>query len=99
MAKKSRRDVFCSSCKVSVTQNAPAIIEIADDNETFKSGASATFTISQPGRLGLEPVVQQFEGSWRSTTTCPQVRAIYKVVSTQTSVNAYNVYRYVVTSR
>ena len=79
-----------------MTQNAPAIIEVPEVNETFKSGASAAFLISPPGRLGSEIVVQQFENSWRSTTTCPQVRAIYKVVSTQKSVNKYNVYRYAI---
>ena len=32
-------------------QNAPAIIEIAEDNETFKSGAFASSPVSHPGRL------------------------------------------------
>ena len=55
------------------------------------------FPTPRPVNLISEVVVQQFERSWRSATTCPQVRAIYKVVSTQQSVNKYNFYWYVTT--
>ena len=37
-ADKSGNTNFCTSCEVSVMQNAPAVIEIAEENETFKSG-------------------------------------------------------------
>lgn len=50
-ADKSVRSNFCRACEVSVVQNAPAIIEIAEDNETFKSGAFASSPVSHPGRL------------------------------------------------
>jgi len=40
-ADKSRKAIFCKLCKASVTKTAPAIIEIAEENETFKSGALA----------------------------------------------------------
>ena len=80
-----------------MTQGAPAIIEIEEENETFKSGAPAGFPISRPAIENLRVVVQQFELSWRNGTPCPQVRAIYKVVSTQKSVNKYNSYRCVAT--
>ena len=94
-ADKSVRSNFCRACEVSVTQNAPAIIEIAEDNETFKSGAFALSPASHPGRLRFWAVAKQFRDSWRRTTACPQVRAVYKVVSTQQSIDEYNSYRYV----
>jgi hypothetical protein len=56
-------------------RNAPGIIEIAEENETFKS------------------VSQQFKRSWRHTTTCPKVRAIYKIVSAKQILDKYNAYR------
>jgi hypothetical protein len=37
-ADKSGKTNFCTSCEVSVMQKGPAIIEIAEENETFKSG-------------------------------------------------------------
>ena len=37
-ADKSGKTIFCATCEVSVMQNAPAIVEIAEENETFKSG-------------------------------------------------------------
>lgn len=41
-------------------------------------------------------VSQQFKRSWRHTTGCPKVRAVYKIVPTQQNVDKYNAYRYVV---
>jgi len=43
-------------------------------------------------------VAQQFKRSWRHTTPCPKVRAIYKIIPTQQNLDKYNAYRYVVTS-
>jgi len=74
-ADKSGKTIFCAACEVSVMQSAPAIVEIAEENETFKS------------------VAQQFKRSWRHTTSCPKVRAIYKIVATQQNVDKYNAYR------
>ena len=37
-ADKSGKTNFCAPCEASVIQNGPAIIEIAEENETFKSG-------------------------------------------------------------
>ena len=44
-AEKSGKTNFCTSCEVSVMQSAPAIIEIAEENETFKSGELLFFPI------------------------------------------------------
>ena len=77
-------------------RNAPAIIEIAKENETFKGGAFADSSVSCPNRLRSEVVVRQFKRSWRHTTTCPKVRTVYKIVSTQQNADKYNTYRYVV---
>jgi hypothetical protein len=40
-------------------------------------------------------VAQQFKRSWRHTTQCPKVRAIYKIVPSQQNLDKYNTYRYV----
>ena len=40
---------YARPAKVSVIQNAPAIIEIEEENETFKHRASAVFPIPHPG--------------------------------------------------
>lgn len=75
-------------------QNAPAIIEIAEENETFKSGPFALASVPCLDRLIFALVAQQFKRSWRHTTTCPKVRAVYKIVATQQNVDKYNSYRY-----
>lgn len=74
-ADKSGKTNFCTACEVSVMQSAPAVVEIAEENETFKS------------------VAQQFKRSWRHTTACPKVRAIYKIVSSQQILDKYSAYR------
>ena len=43
-------------------------------------------------------VAQQFKRSWRHTTQCPKVRAVYKIIPTQQGLDKYTAYRYVVTS-
>jgi len=43
-ADKSGKTNFCTSCEVSVMQKSPAIIEIAEENETFKSGVYFFFS-------------------------------------------------------
>lgn len=80
-ADKSGKTNFCTACEVSVMQRSPAIIEIVEENETFKS------------------VSQQFKRSWRHTTTCPKVRSIYKIVSTQKILDKYDAYRDAVEAR
>ena len=97
-AEKARKSNFCKACEVSVIRSAPTIIEIAEDNETFKDG---TFTISpvfRPSCLRFGVVAEQFKNSWRHATTCPQVRAVYKVVSTPQNVDKYNLYRYIIST-
>ena len=92
----SRKSNFCKPCEVSVMQSAPAIVEIAEEHETFKSGAFVFSPVSRMGCLIPDVVAQQFKNSWRHGVACPTVRAIYKVVSTQQSVDKYNLYRFVV---
>ena len=75
-------------------QNAPAIIEIVEENETFKSGVFDLAPVARPGHLIFGVVAQQFQSSWRHATTCPTVRAVYQIVSTQQDIDKYNSYRY-----
>lgn len=81
-------------------QNAPAIIEIAEENETFKSGVFFLCSVDSSSGSAYDwrgVVAQQFKRSWRHTTSCPKVRAVYKVVPAQQSLDKYNAYRCVVT--
>ena len=48
-------------------------------------------------RLLVEVVAQQFKRSWRHTTPCPKVRAIYKIVLSQQILDKYDSYRFVTT--
>ena len=95
-AKKSRKSNFCKFCEVSVMRGAPAIVEIAEENETFKSGVFALPPIPRPGRLIFGVVVQQFQSSWRDAAACPTVHAVYQIVFSQQSMDKYNSYRHVV---
>ena len=95
-ADKSGNTNFCTSCEVSVMQKSPAIIEIAEENETFKSGVYFfLFDSFVWGMLtiGGGLVAQQFKRSWRHTTPCPKVRAVYKIVPSQQNLDKYNTYR------
>lgn len=74
-------------------QNAPGIIEIAEENETFKSGTFIASPITRSGHSRLEVVARQFKHSWRHTTACPKVRAVYKITSSQQNLDKYNAYR------
>jgi len=38
-------------------------------------------------------VANQFQQSWRHSTPCPKVQAIYKIVEREETVNQYNAYR------
>ena len=99
-ADKSGKTNFCTSCEVSVMKSAPGIVEITEENETFKSGAlSSCFLSPLLGRAYYwRAVAQQFRRSWRHTTQCPKVRAVYKIVSSQQNLDKYDAYRYVVVS-
>ena len=52
-ADKSGKTIFCAACEVSVMQNAPAIVEIAEENETFKSGKFSSSRDSPPELLKI----------------------------------------------
>lgn len=45
------------------------------------------------GLVEPETVASQFEKSWRSTAPCPEVRAVYKIVSTKLSLEKYEDYK------
>jgi len=66
---------FCQPCQAIIEANAPMIVEVPEEHETFKSVAS------------------QFEKSWRHQTSCPTVRAVYKVISTQQNLDKYEAYK------
>jgi len=71
-ADKSGNTNFCTSCEVSVMQNAPAIIEIAEENETFKSGLFCRF--HDPSSRSLKIREQSLNSSSVRGGTPPRVR-------------------------
>ena len=39
-------------------------------------------------------VEKQFKQSWRHKTTCPEIKAVYKIIVTEASMNQYQEYMY-----
>ncbi|KAJ3720500.1 hypothetical protein FB446DRAFT_323999 [Lentinula raphanica] len=52
------------------------------------------------GHVTFKDVAEQFKSSWRHVgTKCPTVKRVYKIVSTQSSLAAYNAYKATVEAR
>ena len=72
---------------------APVLIEVPKDHENYRSG---TWIISYSLAVETDQVIvaTQFQESWRHRTTCPKVRAVYKIINTAASLNRYETYLY-----
>lgn len=83
---------FCPTCEVDILLKAPMILEIAEEHTVYKSGRVSHFSpfdaLADP-----EIVASQFEKSWKSAGPCPEVRAVYKIVSTKLSLDEYEDYK------
>ncbi|KAF9790511.1 ADP-ribosylation [Thelephora terrestris] len=73
-APRSNASVLCQSCHGNELKKAPAIVQVPEDHNNYKS------------------VESQFKQSWRHKTACPEVKAIYKVISTEASLKQYDQY-------
>ena len=75
--------------------SGPRLVPILSDNKTY--GDSTLGFRTKPKNYEnlreLESVANQFRGSWRHPTTCPEVQAVYKIVTSKTVLDKYNAYR------
>ena len=90
-APRSGTLVMCQSCHDDALCVAPVIIEVPGDHENYKSGR-LTASLPSVRETDQTTVSTQFQQSWRHGTTCPQVRAVYKVVNTTASLDEYEQY-------
>ena len=85
---------MCQPCHDKALRVAPVIVEVPEDHDNYKSGERRVFH-----RLTREtdtfPVEKQFQQTWRHGTTCPEVRAVYKIINTTASLKKYEQYLYV----
>jgi len=83
--------VMCRPCHDRALGVTPAIIEVPEDHEIYKSGMP-TVPLSLSMRTDRSTVKTQFEQTWRHSTKCPEVRAVYKIVNTTASLDKYKQY-------
>lgn len=91
VAPRSGSLVMCQPCYDRALRTAPIIIEVPEDHENYKSGGPTTFR-SLGSETDQSTVADQFKQSWRHGTTCPEVRAVYKIVNSTASVTKYEQY-------
>jgi len=82
---------MCQPCHDGALSVAPAIIEVPEDHETYKSGM-LTISCCLARETDRSTVAKQFKQTWRHSTTYPKVRAVYKIVNTTASLDNYERY-------
>ena len=83
--------VMCRPCHDGALRVAPTIIGVPEDHEFYKCG-KLTASRSLARETDRSTVAQQFERAWRHSTTCPKVRAVYKIVNTTAILDNYERY-------
>ena len=87
------KSVLCQACYDDALSRAPALIQVPNDHKNYKSGMSIVFYWLTIGTY-QNPVEKQFKHTWRHKTTCPEVKAVYKIVVTDASMTQYQQYLY-----
>ena len=86
---------MCQPCHDRALRVAPVIVEVPEDHDNYKSGERRVFHLltreTDPFPFTVE---KQFQQTWRHGTTCPEVRAVYKIINTTTSLRKYEQYLY-----
>lgn len=93
VAPRNGGSILCQPCYDNALRTGPVIIGVPEDHENYKSGMS----MCAPPANGMAyrvTVESQFKQSWRHKTKCPQVRAVYKIINTETSLKKYEDYLY-----
>jgi len=87
---------LCQACDYTLSQYAPMLVQVPSDNKIFWDSKSRTNTNSLESiSHRLVAVSDQFTVQWLHPTKCPTVHAVYRIIGTQQTWNAYNSYRYV----
>ena len=85
--------VFCQICYNGLLSMTPMIVEVPRDHERYKSGQSIVESQrTEWGGLTDALVESQFRQKWLHNGRCPEVHAIYKIVSTKANVARYERY-------
>jgi len=84
--------VFCQSCHNRVFRVAPTIVQVPGDHERHKNGQSIPVMFDEATDAYTPSVATQFQQKWTNDTPCPEVRAIYRIVSTKASLKKYEQY-------
>lgn len=93
VAPRNGTTILCLTCYDNALRAGPVLINVSEDHENFKSG-TLEYVSSAYGVTYHRTVESQFKESWRHNTTCPQVRAVYKIVNTEASLKKYEEYLY-----
>jgi len=84
---------LCQGCERTLGQYAPMLVQVPSDNKIFWDGKPRTHQEPLKYFSPFGIVTDQFTGQWSHATKCPTVRAVYGVIGTQQSWDAYNSYR------
>lgn len=66
---------------------------VPEDHRSYRSGALVAVNCLTR-RAYRKTVVSQFRLTWRHNTTCPEVKAVYKIIISGTSLKQYQQYLY-----
>jgi len=83
--------VMCQPCHDAAVRLAPVIIEVPGDHDNYGSGERRVFQLLMK-ETDPFTVEKQFQQTWRHGTTCPEVRAVYKIIHTTASLKKYEQY-------
>ena len=93
VAPRNGGSILCQHCYDGALRKGPVIVEVPEDHENYKSGASI-YTSLSTSRTDRPTVESQFKQSWRHNSACPVVRAVYKIINTEASLKKYEEYLY-----
>lgn len=87
------KTILCQNCYDDAAFAGPVLIKVPEDHENYTSGTQVSVPFAGGG-IYQTTVESQFKESWRHKTKCPEVRAVYKIINTETSTKTYDEYLY-----
>lgn len=74
-------------------RTGPVLIKVSEEHQDYKSGT--LMSVAFADNMTYQTIVEsKFKASWRYRNTCPEVRAVYKIINTEASVKKYEEYLY-----
>lgn len=89
MTHKKWGEQGCISCRAA-PRNGPSVLCQPCHTDALSS-APAIIEVPKDHK-NYKSVESQFKQTWRHTTACPEVRAVYKIIVTETSLRQYQQY-------